>query len=199
MIQSKFVSGTLDHDPRPRVALVTILLLIALPPLASALDAEFYIGLANRILIFAIAATSLNLILGFGGMISFGHAAFFGVGGYTVAILLQQGASSAFIAWPLAAFTSGLLALIIGAVSLRTRGVYFIMITLALAQMLYYLVISLPSSGGDDGMTLRARPDLFAFIDIGDDRVFFYVLLAIIALVMFVFIRIINSNFGHAL
>ncbi|RZL98327.1 MAG: branched-chain amino acid ABC transporter permease, partial [Variovorax sp.] len=105
----------------------------------------------------ALAATSLNLVLGFGGMVSFGHAAFVGLGAYAVGILMQQGVSSAWIAWPAAVGASALFALAVGAVSLRTRGVYFIMITLAFAQMLYYLMVSLKTWGGDDGLTLPGR------------------------------------------
>ena len=99
----------------------------------------------------ALAATSLNLVLGYGGMISFGHAAFFGAGAYTVAILAKEGLVAGLAAWPLAA-VSALCALIVGAISLRTRGLYFIMITLAFAQMLYYFFLSLRAYGGEDGI-----------------------------------------------
>src|SRR5215470_17611503 len=114
------------------------ILLLAFPLVAKDWNQLFYVSFATRILIFALAATSLNLILGYGGMVSFGHAAFLGAGAYTVAILMDAGVRNAWVSWPLAILVSALLALVIGSISLRTRGVYFIMITLAFAQMMYY-------------------------------------------------------------
>ena len=99
-------AGLLDHPLHPWRGLAVLLLLAALPPVAAALGEDFYVGLATRILIFALAATSLNLILGFGGMVSFGHAAFVGLGAYVVGILMQQGVVSAWIAWPADRFSS---------------------------------------------------------------------------------------------
>ena len=152
-------------------------LLALLPPLLQALGQEFYISFAARVLIFALAATSLNFIVGFGGMVAFGHAAFFGVGAYTVAVLMEAGIASAAIAWPAAIAVAVLLALGIGWVSLRTRGVYFIMITLAFAQMIYYLAISMKLWGGDDGLPLAARSS-FGPLDLRDDATFYWVTLA---------------------
>ena len=117
------------------------LVLLAFPIAMQAMDMLFYVSLASRILIYAIAATALNLALGYGGMVSFGHAAFFGAGAYTVGILAAEGVSSLWLAWPAAIAVAAVAALFIGAVSLRTRGVYFIMITLAFAQMVYYLLV----------------------------------------------------------
>lgn len=123
------------------LSLLILLSLVAVPSLLQALDQDFYIGLATRILIFALAASSLNLVLGFCGMVSLGHAAFFGAGAYVAAICQQAGIGEALLVLPLAMAAAGLLALGVGAISLRTRGVYFIMITLAFAQMVYYLFI----------------------------------------------------------
>jgi hypothetical protein len=109
------------------------------------------------VLIFALAASSLNLVLGFGGMVSLGHAAFLGAGAYAAAICQQAGINEALLAFPAAMGIAGLFALVVGAISLRTRGVYFIMITLAFAQMAYYLFISARSWGGDDGLPLNGR------------------------------------------
>jgi branched-chain amino acid transport system permease protein len=110
---------------------------LALVPLYCALTGNmFVLTLFTRIVILALAATSLNLILGYGGMVSFGHAAYLGVGGYAIGILAHEGITSGFVQWPLALAASALFALIIGLLSLRTRGVYFIMITLAFAQMI---------------------------------------------------------------
>jgi len=173
--------------------------LLLLPTLALALGQDFYIGVASRILIFALAATSLNLILGFGGMVSFGHAAFVGVGAYAVGILMQHGVASAWLAWPLAFVAAGLFALLIGAISLRTQGVYFIMITLAFAQMLYYLMVSLKTYGGDDGLTLPGRSSTGVGLDLSQDSTFYYVVLGLAVAVFLGLQRLLNSQFGHAL
>ena len=189
----------LDHSLHMRWALPLLALLVAFPFIASATGTGFYITLASRILIFALAATSLNLILGFGGMVSFGHAAFMGLGAYTVAIAMQEGVASAWIAWPLAMAVSGLFALVIGAVSLRTQGVYFIMITLAFAQMLYFLVVSLKTYGGDDGLAMSGRSTLVPGLDLAVDRDFYYVTLALVAAAMVCVARLLNARFGHVL
>lgn len=196
---SSVPASPLDHPLRRRSTLPVLLLLAALPLVASALGEDFYIGLATRILIFALAASSLNLVLGFGGMVSFGHAAFVGLGAYAVGILMQQGVTSAWIAWPAAVGASALFALAVGAVSLRTRGVYFIMITLAFAQMLYYLMVSLKTWGGDDGLTLPGRSTVFAGFDLADDTRFYYVVLALCVLAFLGIQRLLNARFGHVL
>ncbi len=179
-------------------SLALLLALAALPPLLSALGLDFYTSVASRILIFAIAATSLNLILGFGGMVSFGHAAYMGLGAYTVAILAQSGLHQAWIAWPAAMAVSALAAALIGAISLRTRGVYFIMITLAFAQMFYYLVVSLKAYGGDDGLPLAQRSSLPG-LDLFNDAQFFWLVLALAAAVMLGVQRLLNAPFGWLL
>ena len=189
----------LDHGLALRWSVPGLVLLALLPLAAQALDEAFYIGVASRILIFALAATSLNLILGFGGMVSFGHAAFVGVGAYTVGILMQNGIASAWIAWPAACVLGGLFACVIGLVSLRTRGVYFIMITLAFAQMLFYLMVSLKAYGGEDGLSLASRSTVGLGLDLGDDTTFYYVVLALFVLVFVAIQRLLNARFGHVL
>ena len=119
-------------------------------------------------MIFAIAAVSLNLILGYGGMVSFGHAAYLGIGAYAVGILAFDGINSGFIQWPVALAASALFALVIGALSLRTSGVYFIMITLAFAQMLYYVGVGLDALGGDDGMRIYKRSHFCGLVDLSN-------------------------------
>lgn len=171
---------------------------IALPFVAQALGQEFYIGVARRILIFALAATSLNLILGFGGMVSLGHAAFFGIGAYALGILMVEGVANAWIAWPLAIGVAAAAALVIGAVSLRTRGVYFIMITLAFAQMVYYLAVGLRTYGGEDGLNLPAK-SILPGLDLTDDTTFYFVVLGCFALTMLLLNRLTASRFGRAL
>jgi len=189
---------SLDHDLKWRWSGLVLLALIALPYVANSFGEAFYIALATRILIFALAATSLNLILGFGGMVSFGHAAFLGVGAYTVAVLAQIGVVEAWVAWPAAMVVAGLFALLIGAVSLRTQGVYFIMITLAFAQMMYYLVVSFKAYGGDDGMSLPARSRI-GFLDMFNDTHFYYATLLACVAVLVLIARVLNARFGHVL
>ena len=184
-------------SPRKRAILLGagLLLLAAVPPAASLLNQPFYLDLVRRIMIFAIAAASLNLILGYGGMVSFGHAAYLGVGAYAVGVLAHYGVHDGFVQWALAIGASALVALVIGAVSIRTSGVYFIMITLAFTQMLYYLGISIEAFGGDDGMRLAAK-SRFPGLDLNDASVFYYVVLTVLVLVLLLGHRLVNSRFG---
>jgi branched-chain amino acid transport system permease protein len=177
---------------------VAVVLLAALPPVALALGEPYYLDLIRRIMIFAIAAISLNLILGYGGLVSFGHAAYLGIGGYAVGILAFYGFTNGWLQWGAAIFASALVAAAIGAVSIRTSGVYFIMITLAFTQMLYYLGISLEEFGGDDGMRLRARSQ-FALLDMNDPLQSYYVVLGLMLLSILIVLRIVNSRFGMVL
>ena len=191
--------GFYESSKRRRgAAALTLVALVALPWLLQAIGQDFYISLASRLLIFALAATSLNLVIGFGGMVSFGHAAFFGAGAYCVAVLAESGIVSAALAWPLAMALAALLALAIGAISLRTRGVYFIMITLAFAQMVFYLLVSLKAWGGDDGLSLVQR-STFGLIDLSDDTSFYFVALAILAAVLAALDRLAHSRFGRVI
>lgn len=166
---------------------------IALIPL---IGEPFYTRLASRILIYAICALSLDLILGYGGMVSFGHAAFLGIGAYTVGILGYHGISSAWIAWPAAIIAAGVAALLVGAVSLRTAGAYFIMITLAFAQMFYFLFTSLETYGGDDGMAMWSRNQLGSFLDINGNTPFFYLVFMVLLVVLYLSNRLVKSHFG---
>ncbi|MFN0304876.1 MAG: branched-chain amino acid ABC transporter permease [Burkholderiales bacterium] len=178
-------------------ALLTIA--IAFPLVAQALDELFYVSFASRILIYALAATTLNLILGYGGMVSFGHAAFFGAGAYTVGIAMVHGVDSAWITWPLAVVVSAVLALAIGAISLRTRGVYFIMITLAFAQMMYYVVLGLKAYGGEEGINLPSRSIIGFGIDLKNDVTFYYVCLVVLAAALYLMQRLIHARFGNVI
>jgi branched-chain amino acid transport system permease protein len=177
---------------------ILALALAALPPVAQALEQGFYVDLVRRIMIFAIAAVSLNLILGYGGMVSFGHAAYLGVGGYAVAIFAFYDVNSGPLQWAVAIGASALVALAIGAVSIRTSGLYFIMITLAFTQMLYYLGISIEEYGGDDGIRLKARSE-FPLVDLNDGLQFYYVVLALLLGCVYLVHRIVHSRFGTAL
>ena len=186
-------------SPGRRIAAgIVLVLLLLLPWMLQTIDQSFYVSFASRLLIFALAATSLNLVIGFGGMVSFGHAAFFGAGAYGVAILADSGVHSAALAWPLAVAVAALLALLVGAISLRTRGVYFIMITLAFAQMVFYLVLSLKSWGGDDGLSLVQR-STFGSLDLKDDSTFYFVVLALLTLALAALDRLAHSRFGRVI
>jgi len=178
---------------------VLILILALLPPVILALKQPFYLDLVRRIMILAIAAVSLNLILGYGGMVSFGHAAYLGIGAYAVGVLGFYGVTSGWIHLLAAIGASALVALAIGAVSIRTSGIYFIMITLAFTQMLYYLGISVAEFGGDDGMRLKSKSQFGGLLDLRDPVQFYYLALALMLASVFVVSKITNSRFGLVL
>ncbi|HEU0259823.1 MAG TPA: branched-chain amino acid ABC transporter permease [Burkholderiales bacterium] len=170
----------------------------AFPWAMQALDQHFYTSFATRILIYAMAAASLNLVLGYGGMVSFGHAAFFGAGAYIVGILAVEGITSLWISWPLAIAVAALAAAAIGAISLRTRGVYFIMITLAFAQMMYYVFVSLKAYGGDDGLSLPGRSSGLG-VSLSDDFVWYYLVLVLLIVILYLLHRLLASRFGRVI
>jgi len=170
---------------------------LVLLPVYSALSGNvFILTMFTRIVIFALAAASLNLIMGYGGMMSFGHAAYLGIGGYAVGILAFEGVGSGFIQWPVALLASALFALVIGSLSLRTRGVYFIMITLAFAQMAYYIASALSRYGADDGLTIYKRSNFGSVVDLSSRTQFYYVCLACLLGGIYLIWRIVNSRFG---
>ena len=174
---------------------------VALPWVLGALGIDYYLSLASRILVYAIAATSLNLVLGYGGMVSFGHAAFVGLGAYVTGIMISEGVLSGPAHLLATVAVTSLAALAIGAISLRTRGVYFIMITLAFAQMLFYLANSVKGYGGDEGLNIRAR-SLFSVggfvLDLKSPLAFYYVALAVLAVSLLALARFVPSRFGRA-
>jgi branched-chain amino acid transport system permease protein len=187
--------------------------LVVLPWIARAMDDPFWITIATRMLIYGLAAMSLDLILGYGAMVSFGHAAFFGLGAYVVGVLTHHnfydevipflpiewvGSMSAFVQWSLAMLVSGFIALLIGVLSLRTQGVYFIMITLAFAQMLYFFMIGLPDYGGEDGLNLWQRSEIPG-LDLSDSSQFYYVVLVLVSLWFLLSRRVVESRFGRVL
>src|SRR5258708_29572032 len=150
-------------------------LLFAVLPLFATFTAESYVlGLVTRVMIFAIAALALDLLIGYGALISFGHAAFVGLGASAVGILASHGIKDALISLPIALGVSALFAWLTGIVCLRTKGVYFIMITLAFGQMVYFTASSLAPYGGDDGLTIHARSTLAGFPIFGSDRSLYY-------------------------
>ena len=195
-----------NASPTGRAAVALVLIALAVFPLVAPMfDMAFYIGFVRRVLIVALAAASLNFILGFGGMVALGHAGFIGVGAYTVVALADAGVTSAWLMWPAAALVAAIVAALVGTVALRTRGVYFIMATLAFAQMLYFVAVSLRMYGGDDGYTLSARPELSVpgmaglRLDLNDELNLYWVVLTLVALLLGWMHRATQSRFGHAL
>ena len=178
---------------------VLVAALALLPPVVGVLHEPFYVELVRRVMIFAIAAASLNLILGYGGLVSFGHAAYLGIGGYAVGILSFYGMNSGWLQWPVAIGASALVALAIGAVSIRASGMYFIMITLAFTQMLYYLGISIEEFGGDDGMRIKTRSQFSGLIDLADPVASYYLVLVLMFGTIYLVHRIARSRFGMVL
>jgi len=187
--------------------------LIAVVLVAQAAGEPFVITLATKAAIFALAGVGLNLVLGYGGLVSFGHAAFFGIGGYVAGILAShamsgqpvatfpftmQGSNEMLAIWPMAMAVAGLVALAIGALSLRTSGVYFIMVTLAFAQMLYYFAISWPAYGGEDGLSFYVR-NTFPGLNTFDPIQFFAIVAVLLGLALGLSALIVRSRFGLAL
>ena len=192
---------------------LTLGLLVLIPLWAYGVDEPFTITLMTRAVIFALAAVGLNLILGIGGFVSFGHAAFFGLGGYVMGILawhaqnysplmewplLIEGTKSMPAIWVLSILLSAFLAFLIGMVSLKTSGVYFIMITLAFAQMMYYFSISWSAYGGEDGMSIYVRND-FPGLNTLDPIQFYLLCFVILMAALWLMSRLVKSPFGLAL
>ena len=185
----------IDWSARTLVNALLVAVLLAVPLIAAVAGNAFVVTLMTRVLIYAIAAASLNLILGYGGMMSFGHAMFLGIGGYTVGIMAFHGTANGILQFPLAMLISAAVALVFGALSLRTRGVYFIMITLAFAQMVYFTGVGLEQYGADDGMRLARRTQL-GIINFADKTQAYYVCLAMLLVVIGLVWRLVNSRFG---
>jgi branched-chain amino acid transport system permease protein len=179
---------------------IGIFLVLAVIPLVALVTGGGYlVSLGARVMIFAVAAVALDLLLGYGGLISFGHAAFIGLGAYAVGILAAHGITDALIALPAALAISALYAFLTGIVCLRTTGVYFIMITLAFGQMAYFTATSLAPYGGDDGLTVAARNTFAGFALIKNERAFYYVVFACL-LGSYLFCRaLVASRFGRVL
>jgi branched-chain amino acid transport system permease protein len=180
---------------RDSCILIGLLALLAAVP---ALADSFYTGLATKMMIYALAALGLEVVVGLGGMISFGHAAYFGLGAYTVAVLARAGVNEALLAWPLAVVTAALAGVVIGSLSLRTRGASFIMITLAFAQMIYFVVSGMPFLGSSDGLGMAGRNTL-AGLSLAGANGFHYVVLAMLAGVSLWTAFLAQTPFGRVL
>ena len=189
------------------VTLIGMILLAIIPPALLLSGNAFYMDLATRLVILGIGAVSLNLILGFGGMVSFGHAAFIGLGAYAVGIPAYHATYGEFelvasynglFHIALAVGLSALFALFTGAISLRTKGVYFIMITMAFGQMAYYFFLSLDVYGGDDGLTIDVRSEL-PLINLDSPMQLYGLSYVSLVIAMLLVNRIVNSRFGLVL
>jgi branched-chain amino acid transport system permease protein len=177
---------------------IAIFLIFALVPFLATFRAEAYVlSLVSRVMIFAIAALALDLLIGYGALVSFGHAAFMGLGAYAVGILSSHGIQDALISLPVALGVSALFALLTGIVCLRTKGVYFIMITLAFGQMAYFTASSLAPYGGDDGLTIRVRSTLAGFPIFSGDRSLYYICLACLLGTYLLCRALVGSRFGR--
>ncbi|MCG6883608.1 MAG: branched-chain amino acid ABC transporter permease [Silicimonas sp.] len=173
--------------------------LLAMPVLLPIVGAEYLTGLLIKAMLLAIAAISLDLIIGHGGMVSLGHAAFIGVGAYTTAIGLQSGIEEIFVLLAITLGATGAIALVTGILALRTSGVYFLMITLAFGQMIYFTLTSLAAYGGDDGLTLWSLATLFGSDIVQDGRGLFFFVFAALLLTWIGVWRVSQSRFGRVL
>jgi branched-chain amino acid transport system permease protein len=176
-----------------RVGALILLLVFALA--VPVIGGVYYTRLATQIAIYGLAALSVDLLIGYAGLITFGQAALFGVGAYVAGMLTVAGIHNAFIVWPAAVIVAMAFALVIGALTLRTSGFQFIMVTLAFAQMIYFLAQSLRSYGGDDGFTIPQRDDLVV-LKLTNQTAFYYVVLCLLLAALFLCYRIVNSQFG---
>ena len=186
------------RTPRGLATAVLLLVLAVLPLLTQAFDQRYLLSIGTRIVIWSIAAISLNMILGYGGLVSFGHAVFFGIGGYAVGILSANGLQSGWLQWPVAIVASVIWAALVGALSLRTRGVYFIMITLAFAQLIYYVSAGLEAYGGDDGLNI-GRSRFPGLIDLRDKASFYWLCFVLLLGTLWFCSRFANSRFGFVI
>lgn len=184
--------------PRLWFAGALIAALALVPLLSQLLGQSFYLTLVSRMMIYALAAVGLNLVLGYGAMVSFGHALYIGVGAYAVGILSAMGIGNGWLHLLVALGVGGVLATLIGLVCLRATGVAFIMITLAFSQMFYFLAISLKQYGGDDGMGIDGRSN-FGFIDLNNGVTLYYVIFALLMGTLFLFHRLVHARFGMVL
>jgi branched-chain amino acid transport system permease protein len=180
---------------RKTIAAAVLAFLALVPVISAAIGEPYYVTLFTRILILALAAVGLNLILGYGGLVSFGHAMYIGIGAYSVGILAHYGVGSGWVQLAVALCVGAAVAVVIGFVCLRTSGMAFIMITLAFAQMLYFLAISLKQFGGDDGLTINARSD-FGLFSLRTNVALYYCTFVVLIAVLLGVSRLVHSRFG---
>jgi branched-chain amino acid transport system permease protein len=184
--------------PRNLLAVSILIILSSVPVVSTLMGQPFYMTFFLRIMIYALAALSLNMILGYGGLVAFGHALYIGIGAYSVGILVSMGVTNGWIHLGAAVLFSLTVAILTGAISLRVTGIPFIMITLAFAQMFFFLAISLRQFGGDEGMTIPVLSN-FILVDFGRKSVFYYAVFSILLFYLYFIWRLINSRFGMVL
>ena len=187
------------RSPRFLAVAALVILLAIVPPIAQNTGGPFYVTLSLRILIFALAAASLNLLLGYGGLVSFGHALYLGIGAYVVAILSFHGVTNGWVHLGVTLALSALVSLLTGLVCLRTSGIAFIMITLAFAQMFFFLATSLKSYGGDDGLAVARRSDFEPLFSIQSNTGLYYVTTILLAAMLYLSWRLVHSRLGRVL
>jgi branched-chain amino acid transport system permease protein len=188
--------------PATRTVALPALIFLAfalVPPVAALLGERYLLDVAARMMVFAVAAVALDLLVGYAGLISFGHAAFVGLGAYAVGILSAHGIGDALISLPVAIVASMLFAWLTGIVCLRTKGAYFIMITLAFGQMAYFIATSLALYGGDNGLTIAARSTVAGWPLLKNDRAFYYFTLLCLVATFLLCRTLVGSRFGRVL
>lgn len=196
MSASQVIKKSDSNASRLAITFSVLLLLALLVPL---LDQAYYTKLVSRVCVFAIAAVSLDLIVGFSGRVSLGHAAFFGIGVYSAGILAQLGITQLGWVMPIAFMAAGLVGCFIGSISLRTQGLYFIFITLAFSQMIFFIAQGLRMYGGDDGFRLPAATVWVEGFDLSQPKVLAYTMLMVLMAVAYVAHRLMTSNFGQVI
>lgn len=179
------------------IAAVLVLIAFATVPLiAKVFDQPYYLTLFGRILIYGICALGVNLLLGSAGLVSFGHAMFLGIGAYAVGVTEYYGIESGFVQWPLGIAAAALAGLIVGAISVRLTGLYFIMITLAFGQLFYFVASGLAPFGGDDGMTIDTRSNFGHYLNLNNETLLYYFIFAILLLCLLFLHRLSHSRLG---
>lgn len=187
------------RSPRFIAATVVFLVLVFAPQISAMIGESYYVTIATRILVFGLAASSLNLILGYGGLVSFGHALYLGIGAYTVGLMAHYGITSGWVHLIVAISACALIALLTGVVCMRTSGMGFIMITLAFAQMFFFLGVSLKQYGGDDGLRITARSNFGPLFSIDDNVGLYYFCLTVVMAALYLTWRFVRSRFGRVL
>ena len=192
------MASAVQLTPRRLFAALVLVGLGLVPVLAAALNQPFYVTLFTRILVFAIAAVGLNLILGYGALVSFGHAMYMGLGAYAVGLLAHHGIGNGWVHLAAALAAGTVVAAAVGTICLRTSGMAFIMITLAFAQMMFFLFVSLKEYGGDDGLPVAARSD-FGLFSLAHNVVLYYVTYGVLLAVLLFMWRLVHARFGMVL
>ncbi len=190
---------TSGHGRQTTVMMLGLVALALMPVVSAWIGQSFYQDLVNRVMILAIASLSLNLILGYGGMISFGHAAYLGIGAYCVGIPAYYEVYNGWLHLPLAIGVSAGFALLTGSICLRTTGVYFIMITMAFAQMVFFALVSLETYGGDDGLVIEIRSEVSSWFSLENNLTLYYVTFVALVVCLWLMSRLVQSRFGMVL